>query len=65
MLLSVSLFFSVAAFAIAAPQVTYVRVYHTITDVAPYIVDATTTMVVTPGASTTVSDPTGPGATGV
>ncbi|KAJ7478292.1 hypothetical protein FB451DRAFT_1396072 [Mycena latifolia] len=40
---------------------TVTRVFHTITDVAPFIVDATTTTVFTPSPSTVIAFPTGPG----
>ncbi|KAJ6603258.1 hypothetical protein DFH09DRAFT_1301081 [Mycena vulgaris] len=63
MLFRAILCLSAATLAIAAPAqaITYVRVFHTITDVAPYIVEGTTTMVFTPSPSTIVVDPTGPG----
>ncbi|KAJ7108219.1 hypothetical protein C8R44DRAFT_884986 [Mycena epipterygia] len=43
------------------PVFTVTRVYKTITDVAPYIVTATTTMTWTQSPSTTVANPTGTG----
>ncbi|KAJ6540827.1 hypothetical protein DFH09DRAFT_1323067 [Mycena vulgaris] len=43
------------------PVFTATRVYQTITDVAPYIITATTTMTWTQSPSTTVAHPTGPG----
>ncbi|KAJ7111330.1 hypothetical protein C8R44DRAFT_883144 [Mycena epipterygia] len=58
---------SILSLAAAAPPkgppvFTVTRVYKTITDVAPYIVDATTTMTFTQSPSTTIAHPTGPGA---
>ncbi|KAJ7101991.1 hypothetical protein C8R44DRAFT_887773 [Mycena epipterygia] len=43
------------------PVFTATRVYQTITDVAPYIITATTTMTWTQSPSTTIAHPTGPG----
>ncbi|KAJ7102057.1 hypothetical protein C8R44DRAFT_887823 [Mycena epipterygia] len=40
---------------------TATRVYETITDIAPYIITATTTMTLTQSPSTTIANPTGPG----
>ncbi|KAJ7657052.1 hypothetical protein B0H17DRAFT_1213632 [Mycena rosella] len=63
MFLRAILCLSALTMAIAVPQLPYtvVRIVHTTTDVAPYIVDATTTLVFTPGPSTTFANPTGPG----
>ncbi|KAJ6513665.1 hypothetical protein C8R47DRAFT_1206969 [Mycena vitilis] len=44
------------------PVFTATRVYNTLTDVAPYIVKGTTTFTYTASPSTTVAEPTGPGA---
>ncbi|KAJ7216867.1 hypothetical protein B0H12DRAFT_1153929 [Mycena haematopus] len=43
------------------PVFTATRAYKTITDVAPYIVTATTTVIWTASPSTVISEPTGPG----
>ncbi|KAJ6585757.1 hypothetical protein B0H19DRAFT_1250534 [Mycena capillaripes] len=43
------------------PVFTATRVYQTLTDVAPYIVTATTTVTWTQSPSTTMVHPTGPG----
>ncbi|KAJ6623647.1 hypothetical protein B0H10DRAFT_2213333 [Mycena sp. CBHHK59/15] len=48
--------------AAAPPVFTATRVFNTLTDVAPYIVKATTTITWTQSPSTTVAQPTGPGA---
>ncbi|KAJ7838017.1 hypothetical protein B0H14DRAFT_2790295 [Mycena olivaceomarginata] len=45
----------------APPVFTATRVYNTLTDVAPFIVKATTTVVWTASPSTTFAQPTGPG----
>ncbi|KAJ7683789.1 hypothetical protein B0H17DRAFT_1204923 [Mycena rosella] len=57
---------AVLSFAAAAPSrgppvFTATRVYKTITDVPPYIIDATTTITFTASPSTTFAFPTGPG----
>ncbi|KAJ6453701.1 hypothetical protein C8R45DRAFT_1112264 [Mycena sanguinolenta] len=55
----------VSAVAAAPPPVfTATRVYQTVTDVAPYIVTATTTVVWTASPTTTFAHPTGPGLPG-
>ncbi|KAK7036291.1 hypothetical protein R3P38DRAFT_619939 [Favolaschia claudopus] len=41
---------------------TATRVYKTITDEFPYIIEATTTVTWTAGPTTTITHPTGPGA---
>ncbi|KAJ7450587.1 hypothetical protein FB451DRAFT_1410280 [Mycena latifolia] len=43
------------------PVFTATRVYNTVTDIAPFIVKATTTITWTASPSTTVAEPTGPG----
>ncbi|KAJ7604706.1 hypothetical protein DFH06DRAFT_1474649 [Mycena polygramma] len=44
------------------PVFTATRVYNTLTDVAPFIIQKTTTFTFTASPSTTVAQPTGPGA---
>ncbi|KAJ7026622.1 hypothetical protein C8F04DRAFT_1267844 [Mycena alexandri] len=46
------------------PVFTATRVYETITDVPPYIVTATTTVIWTQSPSTSIAHPTGPGIPG-
>ncbi|KAJ7136262.1 hypothetical protein C8R46DRAFT_1234794 [Mycena filopes] len=41
---------------------TVTRVFHSLTDVAPFIVDATTVFTFTPSPTTSISFPTGTGA---
>ncbi|KAJ7439780.1 hypothetical protein FB451DRAFT_1415563 [Mycena latifolia] len=55
---------SAFSFAAAIPQdipdaITVTRVFHTLTDVAPFIVDATTVFTFTPSPSTSIPFPTG------
>ncbi|KAJ7222977.1 hypothetical protein B0H12DRAFT_1150789 [Mycena haematopus] len=63
-----ALAFASAAVAVSKPDrsqelpvFTATRAYKTITDVAPYIVTATTTVIWTASPSTVISEPTGPG----
>ncbi|KAK6964741.1 hypothetical protein R3P38DRAFT_3247059 [Favolaschia claudopus] len=64
------LLLAVAAFVQAAfipePREVYTatRVYKTLTDVPPFIIEATTTFTWTAGPETTVAHPTGPGLPG-
>ncbi|KAJ6596335.1 hypothetical protein DFH09DRAFT_1305229 [Mycena vulgaris] len=63
MLFNALLCLSALSFA-AAPQdippaITVIRVFHSLTDVAPFIVDATTVFTFTPSPSTEVAFPTG------
>ncbi|KAJ7164415.1 hypothetical protein C8R46DRAFT_1099465 [Mycena filopes] len=44
--------------------ITVTRVFHTLTDVAPFIVDATTVFSFTPSPTTSIPFPTGTGAPG-
>ncbi|KAJ7242474.1 hypothetical protein C8J57DRAFT_1504042 [Mycena rebaudengoi] len=46
----------------APPVFTAIRVEKFITDIAPFIVDRTTTITFTPSPSTQIAEPTGPGA---
>ncbi|KAJ7080199.1 hypothetical protein B0H15DRAFT_953688 [Mycena belliarum] len=64
MLFNALLLLSALVFAAAAPPapVTATRVFHSVTDVAPYIVEATTFITFTPSPSTSVAFPTGTGA---
>ncbi|KAJ6492627.1 hypothetical protein DFH09DRAFT_1313922 [Mycena vulgaris] len=64
MFFSALIFLSVLTFAAAVPQeiphpLTVTRVFHSITDVAPFIVDATTVFTFTPSPSTHIAFPTG------
>ncbi|KAJ7662305.1 hypothetical protein B0H17DRAFT_1211996 [Mycena rosella] len=43
------------------PPMTVTRVFHSITDVPPFIVDATTVFTFTPSPSTQIAFPTGTG----
>ncbi|KAJ7429257.1 hypothetical protein FB451DRAFT_1418848 [Mycena latifolia] len=57
---------SALSFVAAVPQAvptpfTVTRVFHTLTDVAPFIVDATTVFAFTPSPSTQIAFPTGTG----
>ncbi|KAJ7503746.1 hypothetical protein B0H11DRAFT_2273855 [Mycena galericulata] len=57
---------SFLSFVVAIPQdipppFTVTRVFHTLTDVAPYIVQATTVFTFTPSPSTSIAFPTGTG----
>ncbi|KAJ7116102.1 hypothetical protein C8R43DRAFT_1242322 [Mycena crocata] len=67
MLFKTLVIFSILSFVVAVPQdkpdkFTVTRVFHTLTDVAPFIVDATTVFTFTPSPTTSLSFPTGPGA---
>ncbi|KAJ7133816.1 hypothetical protein C8R46DRAFT_1362353 [Mycena filopes] len=58
---------SALSLASAIPQdipdaLTFIRVEHALTDVAPFIVERTTTFAVTPSPSTSIAFPTGTGA---
>ncbi|KAJ7175083.1 hypothetical protein C8R43DRAFT_975853 [Mycena crocata] len=66
MLFNTLLVLSALSFAAAVPQekakvFTVTRVVHSLTDVAPFIVDATTTLTFTPSPSTSIAFPTGTG----
>ncbi|KAJ7912290.1 hypothetical protein B0H13DRAFT_2327459 [Mycena leptocephala] len=61
-ILSIIALLFVGAAAQNQPVYTATRVFNTVTDVAPFIVKATSTVTWTASPSTTFAEPTGPGA---